>query len=87
MGELGAYDWFFIIYTTSTEFYNGDDVYLKCEPDVPMKVFEVTDQEVIVMWIDENEEMQFDAFLPECLIHHSNKEGICWKQEFKISLN
>ena len=87
MGELGAYDWFFIIYTSSTEFHNGDDVFLKCKPDVPLKVFDVTDREVIVMWVDENNEMQFDAFLSECLVHYSPTEATCWKEEFKISLN
>jgi len=88
MEPLEIYDWQYAIKLTSTTFFNGgDEVFLKSNPECTMHVYMTTEKLVIVGWLDKNNELQFDSFPPEYLLHYIFAGLVFWKRKYLLSLN
>ena len=72
---------------TTDAFKVNEIVFLKSNPECPMKVKEITETEVITEWNDIYGELQTASFFPECILQYEYAGLIDYDDKFKISNN
>lgn len=77
---------FLISHKLSKNFNIGEKIFLKSNPEIIMTVHSIKNNMVLCYWYDNNYEMQFSEFPPECvlqykyrvlLLHSKTNANIC----------
>jgi len=83
--DLELNDWQYLIsYDSTLKFKTGDIVFLKSNPEIKLKVVDVTIDKVFCIHKDTNIIMDF---FPQTILHYKDAGLIVYKREHIVSLN
>lgn len=86
--DLKKYDAQYMIRHHDVEcFVYGQKVFLKSNPECPMRVYLINKTTVSTIWHTKTNKIEICEFPPECILQYEYAGLITYREKFNISLN